>query len=91
MLAAQHIKVKHPKKFLSSGSFGTMGFSIPAAIGAYYANPDNTIILAGDIQGNSVKYAFTNSQLNPDISDSVFDLDLPQDIDIIDNRSSAGD
>jgi acetolactate synthase I/II/III large subunit len=44
MLAAQHIKVSEPKSFISSGSFGTMGFGMPSAIGAYYANNDNTII-----------------------------------------------
>ena len=44
MLAAQHIKVKDPREFISSGSFGTMGFSIPAAIGAHYANPDIKVI-----------------------------------------------
>ena len=42
-----------------------------------------------DDQGNSVKYSFSNSVVNPDLSDSVFELDLPQDIDIIDNRSSS--
>lgn len=44
MLAAQHIKVSESKSFISSGSFGTMGFGIPSAIGSYYANPDHTII-----------------------------------------------
>jgi outer membrane lipoprotein-sorting protein len=42
-----------------------------------------------DKQGNSVKYSFSKSVINPDLTDSVFELDLPQDIDIIDNRSSS--
>jgi len=44
MLAAQRIEMKNPKSFLTSGSFGTMGFCLPSAIGAYYANPFSKII-----------------------------------------------
>ncbi|MFT4325936.1 MAG: thiamine pyrophosphate-binding protein [Candidatus Woesearchaeota archaeon] len=39
MLAAHYIQRSKPKTFLTSGSSGTMGFGLPAAIGASYANP----------------------------------------------------
>ncbi len=44
LLAAQYLKLKHPKRFLTSGSFGTMGFGMPAAVGACHANPDARVI-----------------------------------------------
>ncbi len=45
LLAAQYIKMNRPRSFITSGSFGTMGFGMPAAIGAHYANPDKTILV----------------------------------------------
>jgi acetolactate synthase I/II/III large subunit len=44
MFAAQYLKTLRPHSFLTSGAFGTMGFSLPSSIGAYYANPDATVI-----------------------------------------------
>jgi acetolactate synthase-1/2/3 large subunit len=44
MFAAQYLISPSPKSFITSGGYGTMGFSLPAAIGAQYANPDATII-----------------------------------------------
>lgn len=44
MFAAQHLMTLTPKSFITSGGYGTMGFSLPAAIGAQYANPEATII-----------------------------------------------
>ncbi len=44
MLAAQYLKTHDPKSFLTSGGFGTMGFALPTAVGAHYANPTATII-----------------------------------------------
>lgn len=44
MLAAQYLKTVKPKSFLTSGAFGTMGFSLPCAIGAHYARPDAMVI-----------------------------------------------
>lgn len=44
MLAAQYLKTLRPNSFLTSGAFGTMGFSLPSSIGAHYANPDATVI-----------------------------------------------
>lgn len=45
LLAAQYLKMKNPKHFLTSGSFGTMGFAMPNAIGAHYANPHATVLV----------------------------------------------
>jgi acetolactate synthase-1/2/3 large subunit len=39
MLAAQYLKIKRPRSFLTSGGFGTMGFALPCAIGAHLADP----------------------------------------------------
>lgn len=44
LLAAQYLKMRRPRRFLTSGSFGTMGFGVPAAIGACHANPDARVI-----------------------------------------------
>ncbi len=49
MWAAQFYKFNHPRRFLTSGGLGTMGYGLPAAIGAQFAFPDKTIIdIAGD-------------------------------------------
>ena len=56
MWAAQYFKTNDPKKFITSGGLGTMGFGLPASIGAQLGNPKTlTIALAGDgsIQMNS--------------------------------------
>ncbi|MFH0956428.1 MAG: thiamine pyrophosphate-binding protein, partial [Candidatus Aenigmatarchaeota archaeon] len=44
MFSAQYMKMSRPKSFITSGSFGTMGFAMPAAVGACYANPGSKII-----------------------------------------------
>ncbi|MHB1484604.1 MAG: biosynthetic-type acetolactate synthase large subunit [Saccharofermentanales bacterium] len=49
MFAAQHFPVESPRSFITSGGLGTMGFGLPAAIGAAVACPDRDVILfAGD-------------------------------------------
>jgi acetolactate synthase-1/2/3 large subunit len=44
MWVAQHYAFKKPRTFLTSGGQGTMGFGLPAAIGAAIANPGKRII-----------------------------------------------
>ena len=44
MWAAQYLDYKHSRSFLTSGSMGTMGFGLPAAIGAQFARPDRLVI-----------------------------------------------
>jgi acetolactate synthase-1/2/3 large subunit len=49
MWAAQFYTFDHPRHFVTSGGLGTMGFGLPAAIGAQMAFPDRTVIdIAGD-------------------------------------------
>ncbi len=48
MWAAQFYKFIRPRQFISSGGLGTMGFGLPASIGAQVAMPDATVI---DIDG----------------------------------------
>ncbi len=49
MWAAQHYQLSKPRRFITSGGLGTMGFGFPAAIGAQVACPDNLVIdIAGD-------------------------------------------
>lgn len=45
MWAAQFYPYKHARQLITSGGMGTMGFGIPAAIGAKIANPDKEVIL----------------------------------------------
>jgi acetolactate synthase-1/2/3 large subunit len=44
MWAAQYVALKNPRSWLTSGSMGTMGFGLPAAIGAQFACPGKTVI-----------------------------------------------
>jgi len=49
MFAAQYYLFDKPRTFLSSGGLGTMGYGLPAAIGAQVALPDRQVIdIAGD-------------------------------------------
>jgi acetolactate synthase-1/2/3 large subunit len=49
MWAAQHMNFNDPSDFLTSGSMGTMGFGLPAAIGAQISRPhDSVIVVSGD-------------------------------------------
>ncbi|MEK9148518.1 MAG: thiamine pyrophosphate-dependent enzyme, partial [Candidatus Desantisbacteria bacterium] len=49
MWAAQYYKFDKPRRFLSSGGLGTMGYGFPAAIGAQVANPEAIVFdIAGD-------------------------------------------
>jgi acetolactate synthase-1/2/3 large subunit len=45
MWAAQFYRFTQPRQFISSGGLGTMGFGLPAAIGAQIAKPDSTVFL----------------------------------------------
>lgn len=43
MFAAQHYYYDEPNTFITSGGLGTMGYALPAAIGAQVARPDKTV------------------------------------------------
>lgn len=44
MYAAQYLKLDEPRHFLTSGGQGTMGFGLPAAVGAAVAFPDKPVV-----------------------------------------------
>src|SRR5204862_6316375 len=44
MWAMQYLRCDRPRTFISSGGLGTMGYGIPAAIGAKAARPDATVV-----------------------------------------------
>ena len=49
MWAAQHFHFSDPNRWLTSGGLGTMGYGLPAAIGAQVGNPNDLVIdVAGD-------------------------------------------
>jgi len=49
MWTAQYYKVDHPNSFITSGGLGTMGFGLPAAVGAKFANPTREVwLVVGD-------------------------------------------
>lgn len=49
MFAAQYLDFKKPRTWLTSGSMGTMGFGLPAAVGAQIAHPGKLVI---DVDGD---------------------------------------
>ncbi len=80
MLAAQYLKMPQPKSFLTSGGFGTMGFALPSAIGAYYANPEATVIaIDGD---GSIK-------MNMGAIHTIGSLKLPIKVLLLNNHSEG--
>jgi acetolactate synthase I/II/III large subunit len=49
MWAAQMLPINQPRSFLTSGGLGTMGYGLPAGIGAYFAAPDRqVVVISGD-------------------------------------------
>ena len=74
MWAAQYYPVERPRSFLTSGSLGTMGFGLPAAIGAAIANPSKRIVCFsgdGSIMLNVQEMA-TLAELNLPVTIIVF-------------------
>ncbi len=49
MWAAQYYRCRHPRHWITSGCMGTMGFGLPASIGAQLANPGKLVV---DIDGD---------------------------------------
>ncbi|MDT8408974.1 MAG: acetolactate synthase 2 catalytic subunit [Wenzhouxiangellaceae bacterium] len=63
MWVAQHCRIRHPRRHLSSGGLGTMGYGLPAGIGAKLACPDSTVVVVsgdGSIMMNIQELATLN-------------------------------
>jgi acetolactate synthase I/II/III large subunit len=60
MWAAQYYKFAEPRRWINSGGLGTMGFGLPAAMGAAVGVPDRTVVCVtgdGSVQMNSQELA----------------------------------
>jgi acetolactate synthase-1/2/3 large subunit len=76
MWAAQYSDFRRPRLWLTSGSMGTMGFGLPAAIGAQFANPDRLVI---DIDGDA------SIRMNLGELETVTTYDLPVKVVVLNN------
>ncbi|KAJ3077692.1 Acetolactate synthase, mitochondrial, partial [Quaeritorhiza haematococci] len=59
MWAAQYFRWRYPRSFITSGGLGTMGYGLPAAIGAKVAAPEKMVI---DIDGDA-SFSMTGMEL----------------------------
>ncbi|MBE3588647.1 MAG: biosynthetic-type acetolactate synthase large subunit, partial [Thermoanaerobacteraceae bacterium] len=76
MFAAQYYTFTRPRSFISSGGLGTMGFGLPAAIGAQVACPDEVVFtIAGD----------GSFQMNVQELATAVNYNLPINVAIMDN------
>jgi acetolactate synthase-1/2/3 large subunit len=69
MVACRYAKYKQSKSNITSGGLGTMGFSLPAAIGAKYGAPDRTVVAVigdGGFQ-MTIQELGTIMQFKPDV------------------------
>jgi acetolactate synthase-1/2/3 large subunit len=76
MWAAQYIDFRSPRLWLTSGSMGTMGFGLPAAVGAHYAQRNRPVI---DIDGDA------SIRMNIGELETVTTYDLPIKIVVLNN------
>ena len=76
MWAAQYFDFKSPRLWLTSGSMGTMGFGLPAAIGAQFAHPNRLVI---DIDGDA------SIRMNLGELETVTTYDLPVKVVVLNN------
>ncbi len=76
MWSAQYFDFAEPRLWLTSGSMGTMGFGLPAAIGAQFARPDRLVI---DVDGDA------SIRMNVGELETVTTYDLPVKIVVLNN------
>ncbi|MCC6483572.1 MAG: biosynthetic-type acetolactate synthase large subunit [Armatimonadetes bacterium] len=67
MWAAQFYRCKHPRSFVTSGGLGTMGFGLPAAIGAAVGVTDRPVWL---VDGDG-SFIMTNEELMPAVQHKI--------------------
>lgn len=77
MWAAQFYTFKHPRHFLTSGGLGTMGYGVPAGLGAQVGCPDRPVVV---ITGDG------GFMMNCQELSTIADLDLPVKIFILNNQ-----
>jgi acetolactate synthase-1/2/3 large subunit len=80
MWAAQYFDFKNPRSLLTSGSMGTMGFGLPAAIGAQMAFPDRLVI---DVDGDG------SMRMNLGELETATTYDLPIKIMVLNNQGDG--
>jgi len=80
MWAAQYFNFKEPRLWLTSGSMGTMGFGLPAAIGAQFANPGKTVV---DIDGDA------SIRMNIGEMETVTNYGLPIKVVVLNNQGDG--
>jgi acetolactate synthase I/II/III large subunit len=76
MWAAQYFDFREPRLWLTSGSMGTMGFGLPAAIGAQFARRDRLVI---DVDGDA------SIRMNLGELETVTTYDLPVKVLVLNN------
>ena len=77
MWSAQFYQFRHPRRWLSSSGLGTMGFGLPAAMGAQAAHPDALVV---DIDGDG------SFQMNIQELATCFCEDLPVKVLLLNNQ-----
>jgi acetolactate synthase I/II/III large subunit len=80
MWAAQYLDFKDPRSLLTSGSMGTMGFGLPAAIGAQAAFPDRLVI---DVDGDG------SMRMNLGELETATTYNLPVKVLVLNNRGDG--
>jgi acetolactate synthase-1/2/3 large subunit len=80
MWAAQYFDFAKPRLWLTSGSMGTMGFGLPAAIGAQFANPGRLVI---DIDGDA------SIRMNIGELETVTTYNLPVKVVVLNNNGDG--
>jgi acetolactate synthase-1/2/3 large subunit len=80
MWAAQYFDFRKPRLWLTSGSMGTMGFGLPAAIGAQIAHPQALVI---DIDGDA------SIRMNIGELETVTTYDLPVKVVVLNNNGDG--
>ncbi len=76
MWAAQYCDFSEPRLWLTSGSMGTMGFGLPAALGAQFARPDKLVV---DVDGDA------SIRMNLGEFETATSYDLPVKVMVLNN------